>query len=291
MPNELAVVGTADLDDITTPFGRSDGWIPGGSAIYVALAAAPAVPVRICGIVGADAVDGVRGMVAGLPIDLSGLEISDLPASRWVATHHPDGTTTDHFSSLGATGMWRPRLTEAAAGATMLMLGSMDPERQRAVLTQSRAGVVGLDTMTTFTSGADREVVLALTRGVDLLFVNLGELATLADEPTWQSAATALLAGRLRTVVVKRGHLGAALVTRDGVTEVPAVPVNEVIDPTGAGDALAGGMLGALADAADPCDPATQVAALGLGTAAAAATLTGFGMSMLREAALTAHRG
>jgi sugar/nucleoside kinase (ribokinase family) len=183
---------------------------------------------------------------------------------------------------------WRPRLTPEAARAPVLFLGSMRPSLQRDILAQSSARLIAVDSMACFT-GPERDAVLEVVTGCDLLFLNRAELSSLVPgAPGWEAAALSLRGrGRLRAVVVKAGPLGAALVTSSGITERPAAPVGEVIDPTGAGDAVAGGFLG-LCAAAEREDEAFFAAALEEGLARAAAAIASFGTAGLRRMAVGA---
>jgi sugar/nucleoside kinase (ribokinase family) len=155
----------------------------------------------------------------------------------------------------------------------------MPPASQLEALSQSRARVVGADSMTVYIGGSERDRVVEVVESADVLFLNRAELATLAGRPAgeWRDSAAALCGrGRLRVVVVKAGPVGAACVTATEVVERAAHPVGTVVDPTGAGDALAGGFLGACAGAeTDPLD--LLVEALDAGLARAAQAISRFG--------------
>jgi sugar/nucleoside kinase (ribokinase family) len=254
----ITATGTVTIDDVTTPLGHGTEQ-QGGSAVYFSLAAAPFVPVH---------------MVAGAGVDLEGLEVSVQPTFRWRATHDFERwVTACEQSDEGAYASWRPRITGAAAAAEVLFLGSMPPGLQLEALAQSRARVIGADSMTVYI-GAQRERVTSVVEAADVLFLNRTELAALSDRPAehWREAARDLCGRRrLRVVVVKAGPLGAACVTATEVVERAAHPVGTVVDPTGAGDALAGGFLGACARAEkDPVDHLVEALEAGLRRAAQA---------------------
>jgi len=285
---EMTAAGTVHLDDIVTPHGRRARQI-GGSSLYCALAAAPHARVHVSTIVGEDAAAELRRTLAGLPVELGGVEVSPGPTFRWHAVHDFERwVAVTVAEEPGCDPEWRPRLTPEAARAPVLFLGSMRPSLQRDILAQSSARLIGVGSMTCFT-GPERDSVMEVVTSCDLLFLNRDELTSLFPEaPGWEAAALGLRGrGRLRAVVVKAGPSGAALVTSSGITELPAAPVDEVIDPTGAGDAVAGGFLG-LCAAAERDDEEFFAAALEEGLARAAAAVASFGTAGLRRMAVRA---
>jgi sugar/nucleoside kinase (ribokinase family) len=277
---EVAVAGTFHRDDVTTPAGRRD--VLGGSAVYFALAASRFGPVHVNGIVGADTEAAYREVLGDPAIDLDGMVISELPTFHWHAVHDFERWVTSHESSEpGADPQWQPTLLEPSRHAPVLFVASMDPRLQRDVLDQSVAGLIATDSMTEFIESRPAEVLSVIER-VDILFLTAAELATLSGAEDWHASASGMLGrGRLRAVVVKRGPRGAACVTAGAVTEMAAVPVPRVVDPTGAGDALAGGFLGHVARSAR-ADPAAFDAALAAGMRCAADAVAEFGTAGLR---------
>jgi sugar/nucleoside kinase (ribokinase family) len=285
---EITVAGTVHLDDIVTPLGHRPRQI-GGSALYFALAAAPHARVHLNAIVGADAESELRQVLAGMPVDLAGLAVSHLPTFRWHAVHDFRRWVAETVAEEpGCEPEWRPRLSPEAAAAEVLFLGSMRPSLQRDILAQSSARLIAVDSMTCFT-GPERDAVLEVVGGCDVLFLNRVELCSLVPEaPGWEAAALSLRGrGRLRALVVKGGPMGAALVTPAATVERPAAPVDEVVDPTGAGDAVAGGFLG-LCAAAERDDDGFFPAALEEGLSRAAAAIGTFGTAGLRRLAVEA---
>lgn len=279
---EITVAGTLHLDDVTTPAGRRGRQL-GGSALYFALAAAPFAPVHLTGTCGTDAEAEFRAVLGGLPVDLGGLTVSDRPTFRWHAVHDFERWVAVTLGEEpGAEAGWQPRLSARAAAAPVLFLGSMPPALQAEVLAQSRARLIGADSMTCYT-GPERDLVLEVVEGCDILFLNRVELESLVPEAAgWREAAGRLVGrGRLRALVVKAGPKGAALVTATSTRELRAAPVDVVVDPTGAGDGVAGGFLGLCAQA-ERDDPDLFVAALATGLRAAAATISTFGVAGLR---------
>ena len=283
---DVAVAGTLHRDDITTPHGRRLSL--GGSAVYFALAAARYAPVHVNGIVGRDTSEEYAVMLSGAAIDDSGIVVCDGPTFVWHAVHDFERwVTSSESAEPGCDAEWRPDLNAGSRAAPVLFLGSMHPGLQQAVLAQSRATLIGADSMTVFMR-EDRASVRAVVEASDILFLNAEEVGMLAGRESWRDAARSLCgSGRLRAVVVKQGPDGAACVTRSAVHELDAHPVERVIDPTGAGDALAGGFLGYCAHE-EIGSEAVFAAALAEGVRCAAAAVTSFGTDGLL--ALTPQR-
>jgi sugar/nucleoside kinase (ribokinase family) len=279
---DIAVAGTVHLDDITTPAGHRPEQ-PGGSAVYFALAAARYATVHLNGIVGDDSAALFAELLEGAGVRRDGLVVSDQATFRWHARHDFDRwVAVDTSSEEGCDPLWRPDLPKGSVDAPVLFLASMRPSLQREVLRQSRAHLVGADSMTDYT-GPQRDAVRELAHACDVLFLNESELASLTGAPitTWRQEAIAMCGiGRLRAVVVKSGPKGASLVTDDGIITRPPARVDTVVDPTGAGDALAGGFLGACA-AAERDDLDHFVTALDAGLLCAARAIGDFGLSGL----------
>ena len=272
---EVAVAGTLHSDDVTTPAGRRD--VLGGSAVYFPLAASRYAPVHVNGIVGSDTAAEYRRILGGPNIDLEGMVVSETPTFRWHAVHDFERWVTSRESfEPGCDPEWEPVLTERSRRAEVFFVASMDPRLQRTVIEQSRAVLIGADSMTVFIDDRQDEVRSLIAR-VDVLFLTAAELAALTGSDDWRASAAELCGtGRLRAVVVKRGPLGAACVTASRIVERVAAPVTRVVDPTGAGDALAGGFLGHLAKVERSDDPTFETA-LAEGTQCAADAIVEFG--------------
>lgn len=281
---DVAVAGTLHVDEITTPAGRRPDQL-GGSAVYFALAAARFTRVLINGIVGGDTAARFAALLDNPGVNREGLVVSERATFRWHARHDFERwVAVDTSSEEGCDPEWRPDLRAEAAAAPVLFLASMRPSLQNEVLGQSRARLIGADSMTDYT-GPQPDAVRAVVHACDVLFLNENELASLTGTAvtTWRQEAIALCGvGRLRAIVVKSGPRGASLVTDDGVISRPAAAVEEVVDPTGAGDALAGGFLGACA-AAERDDVDFFAAALDAGLRCAADAISSFGLSGLHR--------
>ena len=281
MPWEISGAGTVTFDDLTTPHGHYTE-LQGGSAVYFSIAAARYTSVHLIGVVGHDGEALARATLTEAGVDLQGLEVADGSTVRWQATQDfATWVTSSEESRPGVYLTWQPKVPAAAAAAPVLFLGSMAPAQQRAIIQQSKARVIGADSMLLFIH-AEREAVMEVALAADILFLNRAEFCALtgASEENWTDAARDLCGrGRLRLVVVKGGPLGAVCVSASGVVERDAHPVT-VLDPTGAGDAFAGGFLGACAAAErDPLDHLE--AALEAGLRCAAAAISTFGTSGL----------
>lgn len=276
---DVAVAGTFHSDDLTTPAGRRDAL--GGSAVYFSLAASRYAPVHVNGIVGDDTVGDYRRILERPSIHLDGVVVSSSPTFRWHAVHDFDRWVTSQESSEpGCDPLWEPALSEASRRADVLFVGSMNPALQHRVIDQSSARLIGLDSMTEFIETVPEEV-MSLAARADVLFLTDTELGALTGTDDWRRSAAGLCgSGRLRAVVVKRGPDGAACVTAGSITEIFAVPVAEVVDPTGAGDALAGGFLGRAA-ADERADASVFESALAEGLVCAADAIVAFGTAGL----------
>lgn len=287
---DIAVAGTVTLDDVVTPEG-SESSQQGGSAVYFALAASRYARVHAVGVVGADGLDSLRGTVEGCDVSIEGVVQSEQPTMHWWARHDfVRWVTAEERTEQGAYESWQPTLPAAAADAPVLFAGSMRPDLQLSVLRQSRARLIGSDSMTVYI-GSRGDDVREVAESSDILFLNRSELAALTGAPgdDWLESAQSLCGrGRLRAVVVKAGPLGAAVVTASSVVERAAHPVETVMDPTGAGDSLAGGFLGACARA-ERDDDGFLPTALDEGLRCAADAIVAFGTRVLRHRTTTAH--
>ncbi len=283
-PWEIAVAGSISADDITTPAGRARE-VLGGSVTYFALAAHWFAPVRLASVVGTDLQERVMGLFDGLRVNLDGVEASAQPTYRWTAVHDPaQGRTLSEHSELGAMTEFSGRLPPPARRAPVLFLGSMEPRLQLAVREQMEAPLlIAADTMNKYIA-EQRAGVLAVFARADVIFVNESEASHLARVEDPDLAARRLVT-RLapRALVLKRGARGAVLFQADARLARPAVEVDRVVDPTGAGDAFAGGFLGELARRRAQ-DPGSLEAALTTALVTASFAIEAFGVDALRAA-------
>lgn len=244
----ILIVGSVALDDVRTP-NESATEVLGGSASFSSLAASTLAPVQLVAVVGQDFPAHYQQMFAERPIDLEGLQIRPGRTFRWTGAYTGDRlesrVTLD--TQLGVFADFHPHIPVAYQSAPLVLLGAIQPELQIEVLRQATAReFVACDTIKLWLDTA-REGLAELYRQVDCVLLSDEEVIQFTGQASLVDAARAVLALGPKAVVVKRGELGSMLVTGSGIWQAPAVPVSAVRDPTGAGDAFAGGFLGALA--------------------------------------------
>ena len=243
----LLVVGSIALDSVLTPFGGTAD-DPGGSALFFAAAAALLHPVQVVGVVGSDYPWEALERLARRGVDLSGVERAEGESFRWKGKYNYDLSSRETLETrLGVFAGFQPKIPPAFRKAKYVFLGNIDPELQLGVLDQvTEPELVACDTMNYWIQ-SKRDVLLQLLRNIDMLIVNDGEARELSGEWNIYRATRWLLARGPRLAVVKQGEHGAILMSADYTFKVPAYPLEEVFDPTGAGDAFAGGVMGHLA--------------------------------------------
>jgi sugar/nucleoside kinase (ribokinase family) len=243
----ILVVGSVALDTVETPFGRADR-VLGGSANYFAAAASLFAPVQLVGVVGEDYPMERMAFLEQRGVDLSGIERASGDSFFWKGRYHYDLNSRDTiWTRLGVFADFHPHIPDGFRDARVVFLGNIDPVLQWDVLEQVRAPeLVACDTMNYWIEGS-RDALLRLLERVQILMVNDAEIRQLADEPNLLRAARWVQARGPEYVVVKKGEHGAILYGPDWIFFAPGYPLEEVFDPTGAGDAFAGGFLGALA--------------------------------------------
>jgi sugar/nucleoside kinase (ribokinase family) len=243
----LLVVGSVALDTVETPFGRAEDAL-GGSATFFAAAAANFCPVQLVGVVGDDFPLGGLDFLLERDVDLSGLERAPGPSFRWSGVYSYDLNSRETLDTrLGVFADFNPRIPDAFRGAEWVFLGNIDPVLQLEVLNQIRTPrLVACDTMNFWIEGK-REALLDLLQRVDLLLVNDSEARELSGDYNLARAARWIQRHGPRYVIIKKGEHGAILFTPTATFFAPGYPLEEVFDPTGAGDAFAGGLMGALA--------------------------------------------
>lgn len=245
--SEVLVVGSMALDTLETPVGRRDSLL-GGSATHFALAARHFARVRVVAVVGEDFPREHAEMLEGLSIDLTGLERARGRTFRWHGRYEGTMSSAQTIETqLNVLGGHEPRIPPSYRDSKYVLLGKAGADTQKAVLDQlSSPAFVMMDTMDLWIQ-TQRDQVLALLPRVHALCVNYEEALMLADEPNVVRASRKLLDAGVRTLVVKRAEHGATLFSRRFMFSIPAYPTDTVVDPTGAGDAFAGGMLGSIA--------------------------------------------
>ena len=243
----LLVVGSVALDSIFTPFGETADAL-GGSAVYFSVAASLLHPVRVVGVVGDDYPVEALELLAPRGIDWSGVERARGESFRWKGKYSYDLQSRETLETrLGVFASFQPRLPPDWRDAQFVFLGNIDPVLQLNVLDQMAAPkLVVCDTMNYWIK-SQKPDLLKLLRRVDVLLVNDSEARELSGDWNIHRAGRWILSRGPRRLVVKQGEYGALMIEPDRAFYVPAYPLEEVFDPTGAGDAFAGGFLGYLA--------------------------------------------
>ncbi len=243
----LLVVGSVALDSIFTPFGETADAL-GGSAVFFSVAGSILHPVRVVGVVGRDYPVHELDRLAARGIDWSGVERAEGESFRWKGKYSYDLQSRETLETrLGVFAHFQPKLPAAFRDAQYLFLGNIDPELQLGVLEQvPNAKLVACDTMNYWIQGK-RDALMALLKRVDILLVNDGEARELSGDWNIHRAGRWILQNGPKRVVIKQGEYGALLMSEGRTFFTPAFPLEEVFDPTGAGDAFAGGFMGYLA--------------------------------------------
>jgi sugar/nucleoside kinase (ribokinase family) len=242
----LTVVGSIAFDSVRTPFGERERML-GGSAVHFALAASFFTEVHVVGPVGDDFGEAELDVLRERGVDVSDIERVPGGETFFWRGHYEHDMNVAHTDEtrLNVFADFAPKLSEASAGAEMLFLANIQPELQRRVRATSRAQFVALDSMNYWIESA-RDSLLAAIAEVDCVLLNDAELRMLTEEPNLLRAANAVRATGPSIAVAKRGEYGAALFTADSFFAVPGYLLEDVRDPTGAGDSFAGGFLGYL---------------------------------------------
>jgi sugar/nucleoside kinase (ribokinase family) len=243
----LLVVGSIALDSIFTPFGETADAL-GGSAVYFSLAGSLLHPVQVVGVVGTDYPGHQLERLADRGIDWSGVERAEGESFRWKGKYSYDLQSRETLETrLGVFAQFQPKIPPGFRAAEYVFLGNIDPELQIGVLAQvERPKLVVCDTMNYWIQGK-KPALLELLGRVDVLMVNDSEARELSGDWNIHRAGRWILRQGPRRVVIKQGEYGALLIEPNRTFYVPAFPLENVFDPTGAGDAFAGGFMAYLA--------------------------------------------
>lgn len=243
----LVVVGSVAFDSIRTPYGQAE-MIPGGSASYFAVTASYFTPVNVVAVVGEDFGEQHLRLFQGRPIDLSGLERAPGKTFLWRGEYSSDMNEARTLETqLNVFESFAPKIPAAYLDSEFLFLGNIDPVLQLHVRKQlPRARLAACDTMNFWITGKPAELKKTLA-SVDALIINEGEARMLSGADTLRRAAAGIQSLGPRIVIVKRGEHGACFFEGKSIFFVPAFPLEEVRDPTGAGDSFAGGFMGYIA--------------------------------------------
>lgn len=250
--NELLIVGSVALDSIETPAGQIDNAL-GGSATYGSVAAALFAPVHLVGVVGDDFPKEHIEFLQQRKVDLAGLQIVEGGSTfRWKGDYNSDlNSAVTHETQLGVFEHFDPVLPAHYQDANFVFLGNIAPELQIKTLEQVRQPKLTLcDTMNLWINIARPQVFEVLKR-VDIAVLNDGEAKLLLEEDNVIRAGRELLKRGPKIVIIKKGEHGALMFSGDGIFSSPSYPIEKVVDPTGAGDSFAGGLMGYLAKTDD----------------------------------------
>jgi sugar/nucleoside kinase (ribokinase family) len=281
----LITVGTMAFDAIETPFGKVDQ-IVGGSATYVAYAASNFVqPVQQISIVGYDFPQTEMDELTKRGVQLDGVEIvPDKKSFFWSGKYHNDMNTRDTLiTDLNVLEDFNPIVPDSYQGAEFLMLGNLMPKLQLSVINQlkTRPKLIVMDTMNFWMEIALDDLKEVLKK-VDVLMVNDGEARQLSGEYSLVKAAKAIMQMGPKFLIIKKGEHGALLFNENHVFFAPALPLEEVFDPTGAGDTFAGGFIGHIAKTKDISFENMKTAII-VGSAMASFCVEKFGPERMKE--------
>lgn len=280
----LVVVGSMAFDAIETPFGKSDKII-GGAGTYIAWCASNYTPVKQISVVGGDFPQAELDILTERGVDLEGVQIKkDEKTFFWSGRYHMDMNTRDTLDTqLNVLGSFEPVVPESYQDCEFLMLGNLAPSVQRSVIEQlkTRPKLIVMDTMNFWMEIAmdDLKQTLAM---VDLLMVNDSEARELSGEYSLVKAAAKIMQMGPKYLIIKKGEHGALLFHGNQVFFAPALPLEEVFDPTGAGDTFAGGFIGHIAKTKDISFENMKTAII-VGSAMASFCVEKFGTQRLRE--------
>ena len=277
----VLVVGSVGYDDVETPAGARRSQL-GGSLCYFSVAASYFAEVAIIGIAGQDFKEKDRKLLVSRGVDISGLDIVEGETFRWSGSYLNDINDAETVSAeLNVMADFDPIVSESHAAAPLLFLANCDPETQQSVLNQMSDSLqmVAGDTMNHWIL-EEREALDNLMSQLDVSVINEGEAKMFTDKTNLVDIAEGIANAGPSNVIIKRGEYGAALFEEGQRFIVPAYPVQDVVDPTGAGDSFAGGFMGYIG-AVGNCEGDTLKQAVVAGTVIASFTVEGFGLDRL----------
>ncbi|MEO7963763.1 MAG: PfkB family carbohydrate kinase [Gemmatimonadaceae bacterium] len=243
----VLVVGSVALDSVETPFGKADE-VLGGSGTYFSASASHFTPVQLVGVVGSDYPVERLTKLEARGVDLAGLERMEGESFRWRGRYRHDLNSAETLETrLGVFSHFRPKIPAQFRHAPFVFLANIDPRLQLDVLQQvERPKLVACDTMN-FWIESRRSDLLELLGHVDVVLLNDAETRQLTEQSNLVKGAKWILSRGPKFVIIKKGEHGAYMFTPHSVFFAPAYPLEDVFDPTGAGDSFAGGFIGYLA--------------------------------------------
>ena len=273
----LLVVGSIAFDAIKTPFGERERAL-GGAAVHFSLAASYFTDVRVVGPVGDDFGEDEYAVLRRHGVATDDVEHVEGGKTFFWACEYEWNLNVRHTldTQLNVFADFQPKLSEASKQVETLFLANIQPDLQREVREQTQAKLAGLDSMNFWIDSA-RDSLERTISTVDIVLMNDDEVRMLTEQPTLLKAARQIMELGPGVVVVKQGEYGAVLFTKDEFFAIPAYPLETVIDPTGAGDSFAGGLLGYLDSQGGATDDATLRRAMAYGSAVASYWVEEFG--------------
>jgi sugar/nucleoside kinase (ribokinase family) len=276
----ILVVGSVAYDTVETPFGRAEK-VLGGSASFFSVAASFFAPVNLVAVVGDDFSEKAMSAFRERPVDLEGLERTAGKTFHWQGKYSYDLNSRETVcTDLNVFEFFKPRIPDRYRSSEHVFLGNIDPVLQRQVLDQvERPRLVACDTMNFWISGKPEELKRTLA-AVDILLINDAEARQLSGEWNVVKAARAIRAMGPKTLVIKKGEHGVLMFSDEGSFAAPAYPLEEVFDPTGAGDTFAGGFVGYLAGSSQVDEAALRRAVI-MGSTLASFCVEAFSLDRL----------
>jgi sugar/nucleoside kinase (ribokinase family) len=277
----LLVVGSVAFDGVESPYGKVDRTL-GGAATYFSVAASFFTPVHLVGIVGDDFTDADAKVFKGRKIDVEGLERAPGKTFFWAGKYSENlNDRTTLTTELNVFADFKPKLPEKYRKSKFVFLANIAPDLQLDVLQQvtKRPKIAALDTMNYWIEGTNADLIKTL-KHVDILMINDAETRQLSSEHNLLRAAKRIFKLGPSTLIIKRGEYGAMMVDKRGVFCVPAFPLEEPHDPTGAGDSFAGGFMGYLASVGNKSDLSLRRAMV-YGSVMGSFTVEKFGLDRL----------
>jgi sugar/nucleoside kinase (ribokinase family) len=281
--SNILVVGSAAFDDIETPFGKVEG-VLGGSTSYFAAAASLYAPVRVVSVVGTDFPPDAYDFLTARGVDLRGLQRIEGKTFRWGGRYDYDlNVTHTTFTDLNVYADFHPVLPDGYAESNFVFCANIHPTLQREVLSQVRnPRMTMMDTMNLWID-TERKALVETMSMVDMVSINESEVRMLAGTSSVVTGARRIIGMGPTAVLVKKGEYGAVLFTEDEYFVAPAYPLEEVRDPTGAGDSFAGGFMGYLAAHEGEITASVLRKAIIHGSAVASFTVEEFSVERLRR--------
>ena len=288
--SSILVVGSVAFDSVKTPFGEADD-VLGGSATYFSVSASYFSPVNVVGVIGRDFTDEHQGVFKRHNIDTSGLVQTDGETFRWRGQYGYELNEAQTLDTrLNVLETFDPEIPDSYTDSAYVFLGNIDPVLQSRVLDQIKSPkLVACDTMNFWIDSKLDDLKRTLAR-IDMLVINDGEARMLSGEANLVQAANKIRAMGPERLIIKRGEYGVLMFNEDSIFGAPAFPLEEVFDPTGAGDTFAGGLMGHLARAGDMSD-STLRQAIVFGSVMASFNVEAFSLNKLSALTRTDIQG